>query len=146
MIPEADAARVHKVLREVDPEHAPEIARAAGIKTGDYILAHRIPPKAQWFLQVLPKRMAARVLSQAIAKHAWTFVGSGQFRVVDPWTFEITHNPLIRGEHSDDRLCFWHAAVFERLYQELVAPGCSCEEVECGAQTGEGVCRFWVRG
>lgn len=146
MIPEADAARLHRQLRLEEPERAPRIAAAAGRETANYILANRIPRPAQWVLKLLPRGPAARVLSRAIARHAWTFVGSGRFHVLDPWTFEIVENPLIRGESSSVCLCHWHAAVFERLYQSLVAPSCRCHETSCGAQGNHSRCRFRLHG
>jgi divinyl protochlorophyllide a 8-vinyl-reductase len=44
-------------------------------------------------------------LGKAIARHAWTFAGSGRFRVVAPLVFEIADNPIVRGEVSDVPLC-----------------------------------------
>ncbi len=144
MIPEGDAARLHRRLRAEFPARAPDLARAAGFATGDYILAHRIPKVAQTVLRLLPAPLAARALSAAIARHAWTFAGSGRFRVVDPWTFEIADNPLVRGERSPAPLCHWHAAVFERLYARLVHPDVRCVETRCSAQPGCDTCRFEV--
>lgn len=144
MIPEEDAARLHRSLRETEPGAARRIAAAAGVATADYILAHRIPPMAQRLLKALPAALAAPLLARAISRHAWTFTGSGTFRRRDAWTFEIAGNPLIRGEKSAVPLCAWHAAVFERLYAALVAPDCRCEEVSCAAQ-GSRACRFLIR-
>ncbi|TRD19806.1 bacteriochlorophyll 4-vinyl reductase [Palleronia caenipelagi] len=142
MIPEGEAARLHRLLRTELPDLASELAAAAGRDTARYILAHRIPRPAQMLLQALPAPLAARALSRAITKHAWTFAGSGQFRAIDPWDFEIRHNPLIAGETSDVPLCHWHAAVFAHLYQTLVHPGCTCTETTCGAQPGHATCHF----
>ena len=142
MVPETLAARLHRQVRIEEPGLAPALAAYAGKRTADYILAHRIPKPVQLFLKALPIVPSARILSQAIARHAWTFVGSGRFDVVDPMTFEITHNPLIAGERSDACLCYWHAAVFARLYQALVAPSFTCSEVTCGAQDPGQRCRF----
>ena len=142
MIPEDDAARLHRQLRSEVPDVAPAIASAAGIATANYIMAHRIPRPAQWLLKALPRDRAAIMLSSAVEKHAWTFVGSGRFTVLDAWTFEIERNPLICGETSEGCLCHWHAAVFERLYQSLVTPSCRCVETRCGAQSASETCRF----
>jgi divinyl protochlorophyllide a 8-vinyl-reductase len=136
MIPEGPAARLHQALRATVPDLAPAMAAEAGRRTADYILAHRIPPLAQKLLKLLPAPLAARALSKAIDRHAWTFVGSGRFRVCSPWRFEIGQNPVVRGETSDHPLCDWHAAVFARLYQELVHPDCYCVETECTAVNG----------
>ncbi|WP_299326163.1 bacteriochlorophyll 4-vinyl reductase [Parasphingopyxis sp.] len=144
MIPEGDAARLHRLLRVQDPERAPGLAAEAGRRTADYILAHRIPKFPQMVLKLLPAPLAARGLSRAIARHAWTFAGSGSFRVVDPWTFEIAHNPMISGEHSNLPICHWHAAVFERLYQALVCRRSMCVETQCGAQDDSDICRFEI--
>jgi divinyl protochlorophyllide a 8-vinyl-reductase len=142
MIPEGDAARLHHHLREVEPELAPAMAAQAGVETANYIMAHRIPRLARAVLRALPRGLAARALSGAIARHAWTFAGSGRFAVIDPWTFEIADNPLIRGERSGTCLCHWHAAVFTRLYDALVGRGCVCVETRCGAQIPGAPCRF----
>ena len=142
MIPERDAARLHHQLRREEPELAPALTAHAGVETAQYMLRHRIPPAAQALLKALPKRLAARLLSRAIAGHAWTFVGSGQLQVIDAWTFEIVDNPLIRGEVSDACLCSWHASVFAQLYRTLVAPDATCTETRCGAQPGGDCCRF----
>ena len=142
MIPEEDAARLHQAVRHLAPEHAAIILHHAGIRTADYILAHRIPKLAQHVLTILPASLAARLLSRAIGHHAWTFVGSGHFRVVTPWQFEIAHNPLIHGECASTCLCAWHAAVFERLYRVLVSSRAHCEETVCSAHTGKGFCTF----
>jgi divinyl protochlorophyllide a 8-vinyl-reductase len=144
MIPEGDAARLHQLLRREAPEVAPQMASEAGRATADYILAHRIPKPAQTILRILPATLAARALSKAIAKHAWTFAGSGVFRVVSPWCYEIAQNPIVRGEHSVTPLCHWHAAVFARLYQVLVHPDCTCRETTCCAACNGTVCRFEI--
>lgn len=142
MIPEGDAMRLHQLLRRDEPEMAPELADEAGRATADYILAHRIPDVAQLILKALPARFAAPMLAKAIAKHAWTFAGSGTFEVLSPWRFAIRHNPIVRGETSDTPLCQWHAAVFERLYRELVHPNVQCVETRCCAMPGADACVF----
>ena len=144
LMPEAPAARVHQALRLIEPEMAPALAWAAGERTARYILAHRIPKPAQRMLRLLPGPLAAPLLSKAIAKHAWTFAGSGRFSVVDPLTFEIEDNPIVRGEHSHYPLCHWHVAVFETLFATLVDPNLRCEETACCAM-GAPACRFEVQ-
>ncbi|PWJ19335.1 bacteriochlorophyll 4-vinyl reductase [Jannaschia seohaensis] len=142
MIPETQAAQLHRTLRQEEPILAPALAGEAGRATADYILAHRIPRPAQLLLRVLPAGPSAALLSRAIARHAWTFVGSGRFRVVDPMTFEIADNPLVAGERSEGCLCHWHAAVFARLYHVLVAADATCTETSCGAHSPGHPCRF----
>lgn len=144
MIPEGDAARLHRQLRLEEPDMAPRLAAEAGRRTADYILANRIPGPVRLVLKILPPGPSARALSHAIARHAWTFAGSGEFRVVTPWTFEIRDNPIIRGEISERCLCDWHAGVFARLYAVLVDPSATCREVDCGAKGRGHLCRFEV--
>lgn len=143
MLDEVAVARLHQAMRTDLPAIAPGLARVAGRRTGDYILVHRIPRGARTLLRLLPARLAAPLLSRAIAAHAWTFAGSGRFRVAasHPLAFEIADNPLVRGERSDHPVCDWHAAVFERLFTRLVDPGLRCREIACCA-AGAPACRF----
>jgi divinyl protochlorophyllide a 8-vinyl-reductase len=143
LIDEAPVARLHALVRAelADPD---PILREAGLATGAYILANRIPAPIRVLLAWLPAPIAARLLARAIAKHAWTFAGTGAFRVVDPRTFELENNPLIRGETAARPLCVWHAGVFERLYQTLVDRRLTCAETACAAM-GAPACRFELR-
>lgn len=144
MIPQAPAKDLHQALRREAPDRAAELARQAGLATGAYILAHRIPALAQRALRHMPRPVAARLLSRAIERNAWTFAGSGHFHARGPWSFSLAQNPIVAGEQSDTPLCHWHAAVFERLYQELVDPQATCVETACCAM-GAPACRFEVR-
>lgn len=141
MIPEAPVARLHQVLRRDRPDLAAGLGWQAGLATGDYILAHRIPRAAQGLLKALPRKLSARLLSQAIARNAWTFAGSGQFVVISPLVFDLRANPLVRGEVADHPICDWHRGVFTRLYQRLVHPSLTCAEAGCCAM-GHTACRF----
>ena len=145
MLPEADCAAVHRALRVTLPDRAAALLRLSGLATGDYILRHRIPPVAQRLLRLLPVRLAVPILARAVARHAWTFAGSGAFRVVStqPLVFALAANPLIAGEAAVAPICHWHAAVFERLFSRLIWPGARVVE-ECCAATGAAVCRFRV--
>ncbi|MBV2359669.1 bacteriochlorophyll 4-vinyl reductase [Thalassococcus sp. CAU 1522] len=144
MICEAQAARLHDALRARFGARSGGLAAQAGRHTGNYILTHRIPAPVQTMLRALPPAAAAALLSHAIARHAWTFAGSGRFRRLSSWQFALHDNPLIRGASSPIPLCRWHAAVFETLYRRLVHPGVRCREVACAA-TGDPACRFDLR-
>ena len=144
MLPEDEVARLHHAVRLFLPDRAPAIQRAAGIATGGYILAHRIPRPAQALIRALPAGAGARLLAMAIAKHAWTFAGSGRFRVAGhaPLRLEITANPLATGP-ADGPICHWHSAVFETLFGALVWPRLQVVEQSCAA-CGDACCRFVV--
>lgn len=146
MIDEGPVAAVHQAMRTRFPDTAPQMAHAAGLAVGDYILAHRIPSPAQTILRTLPAPLAARVLTRAILSHAWTFCGSGHVTgsAGHPTVFKIHDNPVVRGEHSEACLCHWHAAVFERLFTRLVHSCAHAQETACCA-TGAPACRFEIR-
>jgi divinyl protochlorophyllide a 8-vinyl-reductase len=112
-------------------DQAGAILSKAGQGTADYILAYRIPGPAKALIRALPAPLGARLLTAAIARHAWTFTGSGRFKVTThaPLTVEIAHNPLA----FPGRPCAWHAAVFARLYRSLVWPEAQVETVEAAA-------------
>ena len=144
MWPEAEVARLHRAVVQARPDLAPGLMRAAGLGTADYILANRIPRAARALIRALPAPLGARLLTAAIAKHSWTFAGSGRFSVVHtrPLTVEIAANPLACGAR-DAPSCHWHAAVFERLYGTLVWPSVQVRETACCA-CGDAACRFEI--
>ncbi len=145
MVDECAVADVHQALRAALPGQAAALGWAAGTRTGDYIRINRIPRPAQAVLRALPRTLATRLLARAIAKHAWTFAGSGRFAIVGhrPLTVEIADNPVVRGERAAAPVCHWHAAVFERLFRTLVDPDLRCREVACCA-AGAPACRFVI--
>ncbi|MDJ0917810.1 MAG: bacteriochlorophyll 4-vinyl reductase [Woeseiaceae bacterium] len=143
MIEEGLAADFHQAVRRRFPEAAVQLAREAGSGTADYIIANRIPAFARAILALLPRPVAEEMLSRSIAEHAWTFAGSGEFRVhrQPPITFEIIGNPIVRGERTNHPICEWHAAVFAQLYGRLVGGAYEVIERQCCANGAES-CRF----
>jgi divinyl protochlorophyllide a 8-vinyl-reductase len=147
MVDETEVTRLHRVLREaLGPAVAREVSHAAGTRTGDYLLAHRIPRAVQALLKRLPAPLAARVLLAAIRRHAWTFAGSGEFsaRAGRPVVLTIRGNPLCRGATLAEPGCDFYAATFERLFRELVHADARVVETACEA-CGAAECRFEVR-
>ncbi|MCW1920199.1 bacteriochlorophyll 4-vinyl reductase [Rhodobacter sp. KR11] len=144
LMPEEPARALHAGLRATDPQAAALLAEA-GRRTADYILAHRIPPPAKLALRLMPRALAIRALSRAVARHAWTFAGSGAFAVEAPGRFRLTDNPLIRGETASHPLCHWHVAVFQGLFQALVSKDLHFAETHCAA-CGHAACRFQLCG
>lgn len=130
MIPEIEALRLHRWLALHDPMGAAVIAEDAGARTADYIIAHRIPRAACWLLRRLPARAAAPLLMAAIRKHAWTFVGAGAFTPRGAWLFAIDRSAARDPLPPPESLFAWYAAVFTRLYAQLVAPDCRCAMIE----------------
>lgn len=145
MIPQDSVARIHTALWRLAPlDIARDRAREAGLRTGDYLLANRIPRFAKFVLGCLPAPVAARVLVKAIAAHAWTFTGSGRFQADfdGGLRLSIAGNPLAE-QHTEEPECVWHAAVFERLFRVLVHPASRVREVACTA-LGAPACVFEV--
>lgn len=130
MIPEVEALRLHRWLALHDPMGALVIAEESGARTADYIIANRIPRAACWLLRHLPATLAAPLLMGAIRKHAWTFIGAGVFTTDGAWRFAIDRSAADDSIPPPDSLFLWYAAVFTRLYRELVAPGCTCRMAE----------------
>ncbi len=123
----------------LDVEQATAIAREAGVRTADYIMANRIPAPARFVLKALPAALAAPVLLRAISRNAWTFAGSGAVTVHagTPHVLEVTGNPITTPG------CVWHVGVFERLFQSLVARHASVSHTQCGRDGGD-ICRFEI--
>ena len=147
MVDEAEVLRLHEVLRrELGWPLAREVSREAGRRTGEYLLAHRIPSLVQVLLKGLPAALAARVLLKAITRHAWTFAGSGAFTAQPgtPVRLKIQRNPMCRGVQADAPACDFYTATFERLFRELVHPHSRVVETSCEA-VGADACRFEIR-
>jgi divinyl protochlorophyllide a 8-vinyl-reductase len=147
MVDEADVMALHLMMRaELGIERARALSRVAGRSTGDYLLANRIPQAAQRLLRRLPPRWAGQALLAAVTRHAWTFCGSGEFRVLPSpgpkqLRVSITHCVTCRGERADQPLCDYYAATFERLFEVTVHPGTRVVETACEAM-GDPACVF----
>jgi divinyl protochlorophyllide a 8-vinyl-reductase len=67
MIDEREAhTLVRGLIDRVGVEEAMPVLRDAGHRTGDYLLAHRIPAPAQWVIRHLPRRLGLRLLLGAL--------------------------------------------------------------------------------
>ncbi|MEM6774837.1 MAG: bacteriochlorophyll 4-vinyl reductase [Pseudomonadota bacterium] len=145
LMAEGPAAALHQILRAEHPRVAPIMTRQAGERTGDYIIQHRIPVAALRVLRRLPPWLAGHLLARIIERHSWTFAGSGEFRIAnrDPLVFELRDNPVVRGERATKPICHWHAAVFERLFTQIVDENLRCIEHQCCAM-GADSCIFEI--
>ena len=136
MVPQDEAARLFAtVLSSLPHRDARRVLRHAGMLTGRYLLANRIPVPAKRLLRTLPDALSARLLISAIGRSAWTFAGSGVFRCTRGrrLSIAIAANPLaIPG-------CPWHMGVFQELFRDLVSATASVRHSACCAN-GDGVC------
>ncbi len=135
MVDERDVLALHQALSAtLDMEQAVRIAARAGELTGDYLLANRIPRLAQRFLRALPRPLAAALLCNAIARHAWTFAGSGTFTHTMAGSrgrqANIAAAPLLAAGASADA---YFAATFARIFQAMLGPTLRVEASRTGA-------------
>jgi divinyl protochlorophyllide a 8-vinyl-reductase len=147
MVDEREVIALHHQLRPLlGAARAREVSREAGLRTGDYLLANRIPRPAQWLLRLLPPFLASRVLLKAITANSWTFAGSGTFAATPghPVRISIAACPLCRDVVADESICDYYAATFERLFRALVSRHARVTETACQA-TGATACTFEVR-
>jgi divinyl protochlorophyllide a 8-vinyl-reductase len=147
MIDEDEVTLLHAVLRErLGVARARHVGWQAGHRTGDYLLAHRIPKFAQMLLKRLPPHLSSNLLLRTIGRHAWTFAGSGTFSVRPgrPLRLVIAGGPICRGAKTSEAVCDFYAATFERLYRELVDPRTRAVEIACEA-AGAAECVFELR-
>jgi len=164
MVDETAVTTLHAALRgTLAPQDAATVARRAGSLTGDYLLAHRIPALVRALLRALPAPWAARLLVRAVARHAWTFTGSGAFSAIAvsgrppsdtaatpeagagrPRLWLVVRDcPLCRGASAASPVCDYYAATFERLFATLVSRSARVHETACQAN-GASACRFEV--
>jgi divinyl protochlorophyllide a 8-vinyl-reductase len=147
MVEEREVVALHAALRAMLPQaQAEAVARDAGRRTADYLLAHRIPAVMRIVLPRLPARLAAWVLLEAIGRHAWTFAGSGRFARLAglPVRFTIAGGPLARGAPAGALACAYYAATFEGLFRALVHPAARVAEIDCESE-GAPACLFEAR-
>lgn len=147
MVDEREVVALQRALRErLGIAEAAAVSHDAGLRTGDYLLAHRIPKPAQLLLRLLPPRPAAATLLRAVGKHSWTFSGSGTFTFDTGYPVRVTiaDCPICRDAAGDRPLCDFYTAAFERLFTTLVSRRAQVVEVQCQAM-GADACVFEMR-
>ncbi|MCC6243236.1 MAG: bacteriochlorophyll 4-vinyl reductase [Gemmatimonadaceae bacterium] len=152
MVPESEAQALARALvRELGVTLATNILREAGHRTGDYLLANRIPRVAQWVMRLAPRHVALNLLLRAMQANAWTFAGSGHFLIAPSGEsakvpdLVFTSCAMCRDMHESQPMCDFYAGTFERLIRVLVSSYAGVFEVECMAQ-GDARCRFELQG
>jgi len=144
LIPEAwFLAVVEATRRRLGRARAEAVLADAGARTARYVRAHRIPALFRALLRALPARLAVPLLLAAFRRHAWTFAGSGRFRVEGryPGTLVLDDCPTCRS-HDPTSGGAYYAAAFENLLASACARA-RVDEVTCRAQ-GADACRFRV--
>lgn len=113
----AFGALVETLAAELGVEQARQVLYRSGQLTAGYLLRHRIPRPFQWLLRPLPHRPALKLLLMAISQHAWTFVGSGDFRYNVDRTTRLTVATPIRPAEA---VCGFYGGTFAHLIQVLI--------------------------
>jgi divinyl protochlorophyllide a 8-vinyl-reductase len=146
MVPEGAAhALMARVMHDFGGETARRILRESGHRTGDYLLANRIPRIARILLPRIPRPVALRILLHAISRHTWTFAGSARVDITPgtPAAVSLTGCPLCAGMTATTPVCDFYTGTFERLAQTLLGPDAWAEEVACVAR-GDAWCSFTI--
>jgi divinyl protochlorophyllide a 8-vinyl-reductase len=146
MVDENDVSALNAALFDcLGLRRAESVAAEAGRLTGEYLLRHRIPAAAQTVLRRLPRPLAARLLVRAIAKHSWTFAGSGTFTYDfdDGLKLQLERSPVCRDVHLHEPACHYLTATFQRIFSEILGPGVAVEETACSG-SGAPRCVFAV--
>lgn len=146
MIEDVAVARLHRALvARLGPRGAGEIGAEAGRLTASYLLANRIPRAAQRLLRLLPGRIAAAILVRAVARHAWTFAGSGRFsfRFGDGLTLRLAGGPVCRLLATGEPACHFYAATFQRVFASVLGARTRVSELRCES-AGAPACEFSV--
>lgn len=138
---ERQVAILHQALRRQYPEQAESIQREAARDAVEWIMQNRIPARARLLLSGMPWAMAVWMLGRHAAQNAWAFGGSGRFELLSTSEFQLTDNPLIRGEHSTHAICAWHEELFQQTFRRMAHSRLRCTEASCMA-AGADACRF----
>lgn len=146
-VADGELRRLHQVLRDtLGLPTARAVARDAGRRAADQLLAHHIPRLRQQLMRRLPAAWAAALLRADLHRLAWTFAGDGQLSVYvgQPAIVTIRGNPLCKGVRAAEPGCDFVCALLERLFTVLVHPDGQVVEVACES-CGAPECRFEVR-
>ncbi len=123
MVEEESVAALYTALdAELGEDAALSRIGAAGLGTAIYLLEHRIPAVLRLALPEIPQGFAAALLTRAIQRHGWTFLGSGSLTVTRgrPLTLRIALAPAL--VPVAPLIGEFYRACFEGLFQALVSP------------------------
>lgn len=143
-VADGELRRLHQVLRDtLGLPEARAVARDAGTRAADRLLAEHIPRARQALMRGLPAALAQRLLQADLGRLAWTFAGDARVRV-QSGLVTIRGNPLCKGVQAAEPGCDFVCALLERLFVVLVNPRCRVVETACES-CGDPECRFELR-
>lgn len=135
--------RLHRALRDqLGLPAATAVARDAGVRAAEVLLAHHIGSGCQALLRRLPARLAERLLQRELLRLSWAFAADAHVQLA-PGRLTVQGSPLCRGVRSDTPSCDFVCALVERLYAVLVHPDARCVERACES-CGAPACEFTI--
>jgi divinyl protochlorophyllide a 8-vinyl-reductase len=148
---ELQLAVLHRAMRDTFSPQAASTALAEAGRRAAAELLRTIPPSGQALRRDLPRHVATALLLDSLGHWAPLFAAERRFTAHggERPVLVIAANPLCDDAPLRDgavrgrRVCAWHEALFETLFQALVAPGTRVRETACLA-LGDPVCRFEV--
>ncbi len=145
MVPEAWFLALIRAVRELLPAaRADAVLRLAGALTADYVAENRIPGLFRRLLGALPARVGIPLLLAAFRRHAWTFAGSGRFRVEGayPGTLVLEACPTCRLGAAKAPAGAYYEAAFQGLLH-IVDARVRVREFRCRS-LGDPSCQFAI--
>ena len=146
MLPESEFGALIDDLRQwLGISAAMQVLARSGDLTANYVATNRVPGFIRLLLPRLPVGFALRMFLPAIARHAWTFAGSGRFGyTLQPvWRLTLADSVEARGVQAHEPVCAYYRAAFEGLLRRVVCDRLRVEEVACRAM-GAVQCEFHV--
>ncbi|WP_322488268.1 bacteriochlorophyll 4-vinyl reductase [Chloroflexus sp.] len=146
MLAESEFGAMIRDLRDwLGMPAAMRVLDRSGELTANYVATNRVPAPIRLLLPRLPVGLALRIFLPAIAKHAWTFAGSGQFGYTlrPQWQLTLANSVEAREVQATEPVCSYYRAAFEGLLRRVVSDRIRVREVACRAM-GAPRCTFAV--
>ncbi len=140
MLPESEFGAMMADLRDwLGMAAAKRVLERSGDLTAEYVATNRVPAPIRRILPLLPPGLGLRIFLPAIARHAWTFAGSGRFGYTFHPACQLTLADSVeaRGVHADEPVCSYYQAAFQGLLQRVVSRRIAVREVACRAAGAE---------
>ncbi len=142
---EAQLAELHRAMRTTFGPRVASTALAEAGRRAAAELLRAIPLPERERRLSLPRTASTAMLLAFLRRHSGRFAAERRFTArggTSP-VLIIAANPLCDPPTRGERVCAWHEALFETLFQALVSPGARVRETTCLAQ-GDAECRFEV--
>ena len=142
---EEQLATLHRAMRDTFSAEAASQALAEAGRRAAMELLRPITPAERARRRDLPRPVAIKQLLNSLHQWAPRFAAGRRFSATggEQPVLIIAANPLCDAPARGTRVCAWHEALFETLFQALVTPESRVVETACLA-LGDELCRFEV--